>query len=107
MKIYFIIFSFLLLSCASKTISENQSNSIEMNTQKEGFTEMTIVESKNTSCGFLLKDDKNSLYEVENITAKIPNIQTKNKIWIKFTPLRKMSVCDAQPISVDEIYVGK
>lgn len=107
MKINLIIFTFLLLSCASKVKSDNQSNSTEMNAQTEGFTEMTIVESKNTSCGFLLKDDKNILYEVENITTKIPNMQFKNKIWIKFTPLRKMSICDAQPISVDEVYDRK
>lgn len=109
MKINLIIFTFLLLSCVNKATSDtnNQSNSTEMNSQTEGFTEMTILESKNTSCRFLLKDDNNSLYEVENIATKIPDIQTKNKIWIKFTPLRKMSVCDAQPISIDEIYQEK
>lgn len=68
---------------------------------------MTIIESKNISCEFLLKDSKSNLYEVQEIESKIPDIKSEKKIWVKFTPLRKMSVCNAQPISIDEVILVK
>lgn len=74
-----------------------------MESSNEGFTEMTIVENKNTSCEFLLQDKENNLYEVQDIATKIPMLKAKKQIVIKFTHLKKMSVCDAQPIVIDEI----
>lgn len=78
-----------------------------MESQKDDFTEMTIVESKNTSCEFLLQDTENNFYEVQDISKKIPMIKAGKKIGIKYTSLRKMSVCDAQPIMIDKIRLEK
>lgn len=106
MKTLFLISSFIVLSCASQSES-GQTNSNNMEASKDGFTEMTIIASKNISCEFLLQDKENNLYEIQDISEKIPAIKKGNKIWIKYTSLRKMSVCEAQPIQIDEVYSEK
>lgn len=88
-------------------MTSNQTHSSNMESSKDGFTEMTIVKSKNTSCEFLLQDNNENLYEVENIFTKIPMLKNGNKIWIKYISLRKMSVCGAQPIQIIEVYSEK
>lgn len=103
MKIIFLLSAFILLSCANQNQTNNPTTSTDMESSNDGFTEMTIVESKNTSCEFILQDKENNLYEVESITNKIPMLKAKKQIAIKFTHLKKMSVCDAQPIVIDEI----
>ena len=103
MKISFILLAFILLSCVGQNELNNQSASTDMEIPIDDFTEMTIVESKNISCEFLLQDKDNNLFEVQDIAEKIPMIKAGMKIGIKYTLLRKMSICDAQPIVIDEI----
>lgn len=93
-----------LLSCANNKTQKNEMQKDSTTLQNEGFTEMQIIEDKKTSCIFLLQDQNKTLYEVQDISTKIPTIKSGNKVWIKFSSLRRMSFCNAQPISITEIF---
>jgi hypothetical protein len=104
MKYYIYIIGFLLISCSSQ-IPNDQSNS--MDTEKliqDGFTELTLVKSQDAKCEFLLKNTEGTLFEVENLASKLAQPKLGDKVWIKYQMLRKMSICGAQPISIEEIY---
>lgn len=75
--------------------------------QNAGFTEMTIIEDPKTSCLYLLQDPNKTMYEVENLASKIGDLKAGNKFWVKFVSLRRMSVCNAQPIEITEIFSVK
>ncbi|WP_447951230.1 hypothetical protein [Chryseobacterium koreense] len=66
------------------------------------FTEMTAVKSE--KCDYLLQDKSGNNYEVTSITSKIPNLSQGKKVWVTYQPLRRMSVCGAQPIEILEVY---
>lgn len=66
------------------------------------FTEMTALKSE--KCDYLLQDKNGTNYEVTEIATKIPNLSQGKKVWITYHPLRRMSVCGAQPIEVKEVY---
>ncbi len=93
-----------LSSCMNNQTAQNETKKDSTTLQNEGFTEMQIIENRKTSCIFLLQDQKKTIYEVQDLSTKIPKIKAGNTVWIKFSSLRRMSVCNAQPISITEIY---
>lgn len=93
-----------LLSCANNKIPKNEMQKDSTTLQNEGFTEMQIIENRKTSCIFLLQDSNKTIYEAQDLSTKTPNIKAGNTVWIKFSSLRRMSVCNAQPISITEIH---
>jgi hypothetical protein len=101
MKTFYILLFFTVLSC--KII--NQNTNPENSSILEKYTEMTIVE--NEKCQFLLQDKSQQQYEVQNIADKISGLKAGKKVWIIFQPLRRMSVCGAQPVEIIEVYHGK
>lgn len=107
MKNHLLIFSLLmtfLSSCMNNQTAQNEIKKDSTTLQNEGFTEMTIIEDRKTSCIYLLQDPNKVLYEVENLSSKVSNPKAGNKIWAKFISLRRMSVCNAQPIELTEIH---
>jgi hypothetical protein len=73
----------------------------------QGYSELIIVQSNHSNCPYLLKNQEGVLLEVENLETKISGIQANQKVWVKYTMLRKVSICNAQPISIDEVYEKK
>lgn len=71
----------------------------------EGFVEMRIIQEKNSKCPFLLRSKDGNTYEVEGIETKIPNIQANTNIYVKFSPSRRTSQCNGQPITIEEIQI--
>lgn len=65
------------------------------------FTEMTAVKSEN--CDYLLQDKSGNNYEVTEMTSKISNLSPGKKVWVTYQPLRRMSICGAQPIEILEV----
>lgn len=107
MKNHLIIFSLLmtfLSSCINNKTTQNEMQKDSTTLRNEGFTEMQIIEDRKTSCIFLLQDPNKTIYEVQDLSTKIPNIKSGNKIWAKFISLRRISVCNAQPIEITEIF---
>lgn len=103
MKIVLIIFSaFILKSCSSRVTTANSETSSQI---PEKFIEMTAV--NHATCKFLLQDSNKNTFEVQDITAKLPQLKTGKKIWVTYQPLRRMSACGAQPIEITEIYSEK
>ena len=100
MKLAF--FSILLSTLSCVTPVQNTGSDEGTGTVPEKFTEMTAI--KNDKCSFLLQDKSAQKYEVQAITSKIPNLSDGKKVWITFQPLRRMSVCGAQPIEITEVY---
>jgi hypothetical protein len=106
MKNHLIIFSLLmtfLSSCMNNQTAQNEIQKDSTTLQNEGFTEMQIIENRKTSCIFLLQDSNKTIYEAQDLSTKIPNIKAGNTVWIKFSSLRRISVCNAQPISITEV----
>lgn len=106
MKNQLLIFSSLMIfltSCMNNKVplSENQKDSTTL--QYEGFTEMQIIEDKKTTCIYLFQDLNKIKYEVENLSSKVSSPKAGNKIWVKYISLRRMSVCNAQPIEITEV----
>lgn len=70
----------------------------------DGFTEMRIIESNDTPCQFLLKSKDGTVYEVEEIQSRIPGMKANTNLYVKFTPLKRVSQCNAQPIKIEELH---
>ena len=100
MKIVILCSLFTVFSCT--TISQN---TVSTNPGPEKFTEMTAI--KKDKCQFLLKDQSQQQYEVQNITSRIVGLKDGQKVWITYQPLRRMSQCGAQPIEITEVYQVK
>lgn len=104
MKHTIYLIGFLLISCSTQKLNENSS---AMDTEKliqNGFIELTLVDTKEINCDFLLQNTEGTFFEVEDLASKIAQPKTGDKIWVKYQLLRKMSICGAQPISIEEIY---
>ena len=95
------------LSCVTHKTTQKEIKKDNTTLQNEGFTEMQIIEDRKTSCIFLLQDLNKTIYEVQNLSSKIPNLKSGNIVWVKFYSLRRMSVCNAQPISITEMFNNK
>ena len=107
MKKHLLIFSLLmtfLSSCINNQNAQNEMQKDSTTLQNDGFTEMQIIEDRKTSCAYLLQDLNKTLYEVKDLSSKVSNLKAGNKIWLKFISLRRMSVCNAQPIEITEIH---
>lgn len=91
------------LSCMNNQTTKTEMQKDSAALRNEGFTEMKIIEDRKTSCIYLLQDENKTLYEVEKLASKVTNIQAGNTIWVKYISLRRMSVCNAQPIEITEM----
>lgn len=96
-----------LASCANNKTPQNKIQKDPKTLENEGFTEMQIIEAKKTPCIYLLQDFNKIVYEVENLSSKVPNLKAGNKIWVKYISLRRMSSCNAQPIEITEVFDQK
>lgn len=101
MNTYKLLFLILLLNCA-KTIAPSTDKTKETALESLGFTKMVVIESKDTTCEFLLKDKDNTSYEVLDLKKIIETPKNGQILWVKFVGLRRKSVCGAQPISITE-----
>ena len=70
----------------------------------DGFTEMRIIEANDTPCQFLLRSKDGTVYEVEDIQSRIQGMKADTNIYVKFTALKRVSHCNAQPIKIDELH---
>lgn len=87
----------------TKAIAPSTDKTKETVLENSGFTKMIVIESKDTTCEFLLKDKDNISYEVLDLKKLMETPKNGQILWVKFVGLRRKSICGAQPISITEV----
>lgn len=93
-----------LSCCGQKAITEETNKITEMKDnkfKKEGYTSGTIVQSKaEGDCEWSIKLADGRYFESKDMSKEF--MVNNLEVWFKYTPQRRMQVCDkASPVSIN------